>query len=61
MDFTGLLVAVLAAVFNGSFGVLSKIKRVQDAQVQKLDFLHSISKVHSGQGQLHNRNSSLIM
>lgn len=33
MDVGGILLAVLAAIFNGSFGTLSKIKRVQEAQV----------------------------
>lgn len=33
MDVGGFFVAILAALFNGSFGIFSKIKRVQDAEV----------------------------
>ncbi|CAL8469312.1 g8853 [Coccomyxa elongata] len=33
MDVGGIIAAIFAAVFNGSFGILSKIKRVQEAQV----------------------------
>ncbi|EIE21698.1 hypothetical protein COCSUDRAFT_43352 [Coccomyxa subellipsoidea C-169] len=33
MDVGGFFVAVLAALFNGTFGIFSKIKRVQDAEV----------------------------
>ena len=36
MDVGGVFLAVLSAVFNGSFGTLSKIKRVQEAEVNIL-------------------------
>lgn len=41
MDVGGLIAAIFAAVFNGSFGVLSKIKRVQEAQVSESFFPES--------------------
>ena len=33
VDVGGVFLAVLSAIFNGTFGTLSKIKRVQDAEV----------------------------
>ena len=34
VDVGGVFLAVLSAVLNGTFGTLSKIKRVQHAEVQ---------------------------
>ena len=36
VDVGGVFLAVLSAVFNGTFGTLSKIQRVQEAEVSKL-------------------------
>lgn len=36
VDIGGVFLAVASAIFNGTFGTLSKIKRVQDAEASTL-------------------------
>ena len=58
VDVGGVFLAVLSAIFNGTFGTLSKIKHVQDAEVYVPNLaqgLQSITPQLCRQGGVHFR------